>query len=228
MIGIIPAAGSASRMFGLPKMLLPTPDGVLIDILAERMGGVCDHLFTGTRSGLFGMLSHRLTSDRHTVYLANTATMSQTVLAAERFAGDQPVAFGMPDTWFEDDQVFVKLAGALEAGADVAVGVFRARYRQHLYGGMVDIHEGRVRDVIDKPAESGLAWIWGALAWKPVLWPLIHPADPHVGYALPRAIAKHLDVRPVFCNGPYWDCGTPEAYFDCIAAQRVAVPALAG
>lgn len=225
MIGIMPAAGSASRMFGLPKMLLPTPDGVLIDVLAGRMDVVCDQLHVGASSRIFGMLSHRLNSPRHNVYMANTATMSQTVLMAEKFAGDAPVAFGMPDTWFEDDAVFEKLAAALDDGADVAVGVFRVRPGQHRRGGMVDCSGGVVRAVVDKPETSGLAWIWGALAWRPVFWPLIDPATPHVGYALPRAIAARMDVRAVMLRGPYWDCGTPDEYFDCIAYQRASIAA---
>lgn len=225
MIGILPCGGTASRIFGIPKALLPTPRGVLIDVLAERMQPVCDHLFTGARSNIYGMLSGRLDSASHTVYLANTATMSQTVLLAARYSPDQSAVFGMPDTWFDDDQAFVKLAEAIEAGADVAVGVFRARYDQHRRGGMVDFSGDRVREVVDKPEVSGLAWIWGALAWRSSFWPLIRADDPHVGYALPRAIAKGLNVRPVILNGAYWDCGTPDEYFDCIEYQRAQQPA---
>jgi dTDP-glucose pyrophosphorylase len=184
------------------------------------MNRACDHLYTGARSTVFGMLSGRLSSPTHTVYVANTATMSQTVRLAERYAPDTPVVFGMPDTWFDDEQAFVKLAAALDAGADVAVGVFRARYGQHTRGGMVDFSGDQVRAVVDKPERSGLGWIWGVLAWKPKLWPLIDPASPHVGYALPVAIAKGFDVRPVILSGAYWDCGTPDDYFDCIAYQR--------
>jgi dTDP-glucose pyrophosphorylase len=146
--------------------------------------------------------------------------MSQTVKLVERHAADQPVAFGMPDTWFDDDQAFVKLAAAISAGADVAVGVFRVRPGQHQRGGMVDLDGDTVRDVIDKPESSGLAWIWGALAWRPAFWPLIDPLTPHVGYAIPRAIRAGLTVRGVQLRGPYFDCGTPDEYFDCIAHAR--------
>jgi dTDP-glucose pyrophosphorylase len=219
MIGIIPAAGSASRMFGIPKMLLPTPGGVLLDVLAERMAGVTTHLFTGTRSGLFGMLAGRLSSAAHTVYLANTATMSQTVKLAEHYAPDQPVVFGMPDTWIEDDQAFVKLAAAIDDGAEVAVGLFHVRPGQR-NGGLCAVEADRVVDVVDKPEVCAYPYIWGALAWRASFWPLIHSADPHVGYALPRAIAKGLTVRAVLLDGAYWDCGTPDDYFDCIARQR--------
>lgn len=221
MIGIIPAAGSASRIFGIPKMLLPTPSGVLIDTLADRMLMACDHLYTGANSRVYGMLAARLSSPSHSVFVANTTTMSQTVRLAERHVKpDDTVLFGMPDSTFEDDQAFVKLAAAIQGGADVAVGVFRVRNGQHQRGGMVDLDGDRVRAVIDKPEKSGLAWIWGVLAWRPEFWPLIDPETPHVGYALPRAIAAGMDVRRVILNGPYWDCGTPSEYFDCIAYQR--------
>lgn len=216
----MPAAGYATRMFGVPKPLLPSPHGVLIDIMTDRLLGSCVHLFTGTRSGLYGMLSGRLANDRHSVYLANTATMAQTVLMAQKFTGDQDVALGMPDTWFNDDQAFIKLAAALDDGADVAVGVFRAQPGQHRKGGMCRTEGDQVVEVIDKPEVCAWPFIWGALAWKPIMWPLLDPADSHVGYALPRAIRRGLDVRAVLLDGVYWDCGTPDDYFDCIAAQR--------
>jgi dTDP-glucose pyrophosphorylase len=153
--------------------------------------------------------------------------MSQTVKLAEHYALKQPVVFGMPDSWIEDDQVFVKLTAALEEGADVAVGVCRVRPGQR-NGGLCAVEAGRVVDVVDKPEVCAYPYIWGALAWRPSFWPLLRSDDPHVGYALPRAIAKGMNVGAVVLDGAYWDCGTPDDYFDCIAAQRVAVPALAG
>jgi hypothetical protein len=222
MIGLIPAAGDAARMFGVPKFLLPTPGGVLIDVMAARMSASCSRLFTGTQSRHYGMVNHRLGSATHTIYLADTSTMSETVLIGRRFTFDQPVLFGMPDTWFEDSAAFAKLAAAVHDGADVAVGVFEAQPGQHRKGGMCRVEDGRVLAVIDKPDVCAWPHIWGALAWRPTFWPFIAPADPHVGYALPRAIADGLNVRAVRLGGVYWDCGTPDDYFDCIAAQRVA------
>ena len=224
MFGIVPAAGHATRMFGIPKWMLPTPRGVLLDLAFERLQPVCPTIHAGTHFGYFQLLKD-VNQGRAFIYMANTQTMSETVLLARAAAQDQAVAFTMPDTYIEDDQAFVKLAAALDDGADVAVGVFRAQPGQHRRGGMVDCSGGVVRAVVDKPETSGLAWIWGALAWRPVFWPLIDPATPHVGYALPRAIAARMDVRAVMLRGPYWDCGTPDEYFDCIAYQRASIAA---
>lgn len=96
-------------------------------------------------------------------------------------------------------------------GSIVEIGSYRGRSTVALALG-----------VIDKPPVCAYPWIWGVLAWKPAFWPLIDVEDPHVGYALPRAIRAGLDVRGVVLNGTYWDCGTPDDYFDCIAAHRVA------
>lgn len=219
MFGIIPAAGHATRMFGIPKWMLPLPRGVLLDLAFERLNPVCPTIHAGTHFGYFQLLKDA-NQGRAFIYMANTQTMSETVLLARAAAQDQAVAFTMPDTYIEDDQTFVKLAAALDDGADVAVGVFRAQPGQHRKGGMCRTEGDQVVEVIDKPEVCAWPFIWGALAWKPIFWPLLDPADSHVGYALPRAIRRGLDVRGVLLDGVYWDCGTPDDYFDCIAAQR--------
>lgn len=221
MIGIVPAAGHASRLYSIPKMLLPMPGGALVDKTVQRLQTVCNHVVIGTNFYLYRLLKERDLPGSF-VYMANTNTMSETVLLARQYALGQTVAFAMPDTAFDDDEAFVKLAAALEDGADVAVGLFRAQPGQHRKGGMCALNGLQVVDVIDKPPVCAYPWIWGVLAWKPAFWPLLDVEDPHVGYALPRAIRAGLDVRGVVLNGTYWDCGTPDDYFDCIAAHRVA------
>lgn len=218
MIGIIPAAGKAERMHGLPKMLLPTPQGVLIDILIRRIQR-CQLEKLVVLPGILnyaGLVS--LQSETISVYsVGSTNTMCETLLSAPDYARMSSTMFGMPDSYFEDDNAFVKLAAELDAGADVAVGVFYTRPEQRHKLGMVEIAGDEVLHVIDKPATTDLIWAWGVLAWKPRFWDLLDAADPHVGYALPRALAAGLDVRAVKMSGGYWDCGTPEEYFDLIS-----------
>lgn len=216
MIGIIPAAGKAERMNGLPKMMLPTPQGVLIDILCQRMAemGNPPILYIGTNGLPYQMLEPTRRSWER-LYHAETQTMSETVLLAPRHPGDW-IVFGMPDSYFDDSAAFIRLALELKDGADVAVGVFATRPGQHRKLGMVEIAGCEVLHVVDKPAETDLTWAWGVLAWKPKFWQYIQASDPHVGYALPRALAAELDVRAVRMEGGYWDCGTPNEYFDLI------------
>lgn len=222
MIGIIPAAGSATRMGGIPKMLLPIPpEGLtLIDVLAARMqmGGSRDYPIIVSNGAIAKLLS------KHTgqiIDIAQTDTMSETVLSSKRYF-NETILFGMPDTYFDDDQAFVKLKAALEDGADVAVGLFLTRQKQRSKLGMCDFDTStqQIIAVIDKPELTTLTWAWGVLAWKPEFWQYIRAEDPHVGYALPRAIEAGLDVRAVRMGGEYFDCGTPDEYFECIEHLR--------
>lgn len=225
MIGIIPAAGHATRIHGLPKMLLPVKHGTLITALIDRMSRVRSQIIVGTRPTNYETLAGICSA---LVFKASTMTMSETVLRARAFTRNDPrVLFGMPDTYFEDDGAFVKLAADLDDGADVAVGVFQTRPEQRHKLGMVEFTPGdEVTRVVDKPVETDLTWAWGVLAWKPRFWDYIYKGDPHVGYALPRALASEkLDIRAVKMEGGYWDCGTPDEYYDLISYLHMGVRA---
>lgn len=209
MIGIIPAAGRAERMGGIPKYLLPTPEGSLIDVLSFKIGSVIPKIvILTTQTG------RDLLWNRQGVRVVNTQTMSETVLCVH----DHSVStfLGLPDTYFEEKYAFEQLKNALEKGADVAVGVFETRPEQRSKLGMCLIHEDRVSAVIDKPEETTLTYAWGVLAWKPEFWQFIKASDPHVGYALPRAIGVGMDVRAVPMRGQYFDCGDYREYFSMI------------
>lgn len=217
MIGILPAAGSAVRMLSLPKMLLPTPYGTLIAVMRDRMQNAgARHVVIGTRAVIAPLLEP-LQDGIGRLYRAETDTMSETVLLAREYIDTrQSVLFGMADTYFDDALAFHKLEVALHGGADIAVGVFRTRPQQHQKLGMCRIENGRVVDVVDKPVHTDLTHAWGVMAWRPVFWDFLRASDPHVGYGLPHAIQAGLDVRAVELSGGYYDCGTPNEYFELI------------
>lgn len=226
MIGIIPAAGSATRMMGIPKMLLPVPRYglTLIDLTIMRMelADMSTPPVIVSNGVILSLLEHHL---GFSIVNRTTQTMSETVLMAlhtwMQDRGDR-VLFGMPDTYFDDAEAFVKLAAALDDGADVAVGLFHVRNSQRHKLGMCafDPRTQQILQVIDKSNTTTLSWAWGVLAWKPIFWEHIHAEAPHVGYALPRAIEAGLDVRAVRMDGEYFDCGTPDEYFECIEHLR--------
>lgn len=219
-IGLIPCAGSATRIHGIPKALLPVNDGYLLGRLVDAMRAMGVQGIIGTTPENASFL-HRYSKGGFVYVVDQYVTMSETILSCKGFATvdkvvTEDVLFGMPDAYTEDDNVYPKLAAALEDGAQVAVALFRARPHQHLKAGMCDTDGNQVVSVEDKPPETILAWLWGALAWKPVFWEHLRPDDPHVGYALPRAIAAGLDVRAVRMEGGYYDCGTFLEYEELI------------
>jgi dTDP-glucose pyrophosphorylase len=221
MIGLIPAAGQATRIHGLPKFLLPVPEGHLLGLVCQRMteAGVGE-VQIGTGDANFALVC-RCAPSNAGVYVVNSATMSETLLAARRYINiDQNILFAMPDTYWTDEQALAKLAVYVsEFGADVAVGAWRIRPDQRGKLGQLDMRGGRVTRVIDKNPTCPSEWAWGAIAWRPAFWQFIRPDMPHVGYALQPAIDAGLNVRAVPMTGSYFDCGTPQLYFACIREQ---------
>lgn len=234
MIGILPAAGKAERIHGLPKYLLPMADSYLVRIHITRiMDTGCRHVLIGTSENsrrladeyCYGNLGN-LVGVKATTYLAKEyETMSQTILSgykqmlSSHDLRQENILFGMPDTYWQADYVYDRLADTIKLGAGVAVALFKARPGQHTSVGMIETQGGRILSVVDKPQETDLAWLWGALAWRPEFWQYIKPQDAHVGFALADAIEAGMDVRAVYCEGNYWDCGSNESYFECIRSM---------
>jgi len=223
-VGIIPAAGSATRMMGLPKMLLPIPDEqFLFYRLCNRLKAAgARQLLVGTTQKTYDLLAPL--AEGCVFYRVHTKTMSETVLLARDYMDEQEdVLFGMPDTYFDENRVFETLLTQLEQGADAVAALFHTRPEQRHKLGMCSAQNGVLLQVVDKPAETDLEWAWGALAWKPTFWQYIHAEDPHVGYALPRALEDGAYVRGVHMPGGYWDAGSPSEYFDLICHLHKSV-----
>lgn len=216
MIGILPAAGKAERFGGLPKFLLPVPDGTLLSTHHHRM------VVTGAHTSLIGA-SRFNAAFIYRDYLPHTAvylggdTMSETVLNARPFTQDDDILFGMPDTYFSDDQVYKRLAADIHVGALVSLAVFNVDSEQARTLGMCHIEFESddtlyVRRIEDKPQVTALRYAWGAMAWKAGFWKYIQPADPHVGYAVQRAIDDGVPVRAYLATGFYHDCANFQQY----------------
>lgn len=218
MIGIIPAGGEATRIMGLPKMLFPTPKGVLIDVLCDRMRKSNPRRLIIMTKGIKYLLLQHLKCSDTMIFDEDTKTANEATLYTREFAKPDEIAlFGMPDTYFDDDFAFTRLQNTIHEGADVAVGLFEARPGQHRKGGMCRVEGDRVVEAIDKPEQSDFKWIWGVMAWRPVFWEYIKADETHVGYGLPRAIKAGLDVRAAFCEGGYYDVGTLQGYHELLS-----------
>jgi len=229
-VGIIPAAGTAARMRGIPKAFLPIPDDTtLMGSVIQRMNVVTDNVVCIPNRNLLSASYGSVSGCRFMyTYPVETKTMSETVLSVRESCQDDDVLFGMCDTYIEDADCFRKLAACLQDGADVAVACFHARKGQHTEGGMVQFVDEAltfadgvsgnypVFEIYDKPINRVSNWIWGALAWKPVFWQHILATDAHVGFGVQRAVDSGLDVRAVKMDGGFWDCGTSSRYFALI------------
>lgn len=222
MIGILPAAGDAKRLYGLPKYLLPIEKTFLMKWHCDLMlDAGCDLVAIGHQPNN-RLIEQYLPYDRKAfIPVRQYGTMNQTLLSVYdwlAYAGmyEDPIMFGMPDTYFSDTNVYSDLSAVIQRpDVDVAVALWQAREGQR-NGGMCRVENGLLVEVVDKPIKTDLTLIWGAMAWKPAFWKCIDPDEPHVGYALARAIKRGLHVVPTTASETYWDCGTSEDYFTCI------------
>ena len=216
MIGIIPIGGGAKRMNGIPKFLLPIGDTFLLTNLYDNM------MAAGAESIVVGVKS----SNRHwlhdnepevgTVFSVDTETMSETVVLMQKYANAaQTVLFGMPDTYWTDEHVYQRLLGNLDY-AIASVAVWDTLPSRRHKRGMCAIKDNRIVEVIDKPSSTPLAWGWGALVWRPAFWRYIKASDAHVGFAIQRAIEADEPISASKFPGQYFDCGTPDEYYECV------------
>jgi UTP-glucose-1-phosphate uridylyltransferase len=203
-------------------MLLPTEMGTLIGDMVREMIAPCDrNVLVMSSEENKKLISDHVYFAR--VYVANTHTMSETLLAARDYIDPNAnVLMGMPDsthtgTW--PIFPFTELAREIEKPDRIAVaGCWKARSEQRGKLGLVWINgQGLITEVVDKRADCNLDWAWGVLAWKPAFWKYIVPAHPHVGYALAGAIKANERVASVQFEGDYWDCGTRSEYFKLCA-----------
>jgi CTP:molybdopterin cytidylyltransferase MocA len=213
IIGIIPAAGTASRIHGLPKYLLPCPDGYLLSALSRRMYTAgASKVWIGASKATEPFIKP-YTSGETVSIVVGSQNMPQTVLAGRKAADDSTVLMGMPDSYWQFPYVYEKLMHRItEFGATVAVGLWRIRNDQRGKLGQVDTYGDRCTQIIDKNPDCLLPYAWGALAWTPSFWDFIQPDMPHMGVAMQAAIDANVKVWPVFMDGEYHDCGEWASY----------------
>ncbi len=249
VIGLIPAGGQATRISPLPSSKELYPIGfryqengslrpkVVCHYLLEKMrlAGINKAYFV-LRSGKWDIPAYfgdGMLLDMNLGYLIMGLPFGvpYTLDQAYPFVKNAVVAIGFPDILFSPDDTFKRLLARLAAGsADVVINLLPFEHPHK--GGMVDFDSGgRVRLLVEKPANSDLRYSWCAAVWTPAFTEFMHQylaaieADrsSHVGSrSLPRreipmgdviqaAIDNGLQVEAeVFENEPYLDIGTPE------------------
>lgn len=213
--GILPAAGLSTRLDGLPKFLLPCPEGHLLGNHIARMRSAgADEIWVGASKLTAPMIKPYLDNRATLKPNLETASMCETVCAARAYAADNTVLMGLPDTYWKAPDVYGLLLYRIrEFGADVAIAAWKMRNEQRGKLGAVDQRAGRLSRVVEKDANCDLDWAWGALAWTPKFWECISPDHAHLGLSLQNAVSTHLNVLVVQIQGDFWDCGTRDEYF---------------
>lgn len=238
VVGIMPAAGRATRSARLPcsKEIYPLEltEGeapararpVCADLLAGfRLGGA-DRAIIVIRPGKWDIpafLGDGTADGVRLAYipLAESPGVPWTVSAALPFAAGARILFGFPDVAFRPATALADLlAQQRRSRAEVTLGLFPAR-RPELVD-MVDVADDtRVRDIVIKPARSSLAWTWMLACWSPRFSDFLlddvaghagagGDGERHMGDVVRAAVlAGHRVDSVAFGHGTYRDIGTP-------------------
>ena len=123
----------------------------------------------------------------------------------------------MPDTYFDNPDGVSKSVEMLKKSSAIAsINLWKARPSQIGSVGQVEIDSDLVKTVKDKDSSCVFPYVWGTVAWKIELNEYIFPEDPHIGYAVQKAVEDGKQVNYVLNDGSYFDCGTVEQYWKLV------------
>jgi CTP:molybdopterin cytidylyltransferase MocA len=123
---ILPAAGSALRMRGLPKFMLPCSQDyeTLIERHVRNLLPLVDTIWIPTRPEFAHLIVKLGFGSKVIVHAIETETMSETILEVTRFAKADRFILCMPDTYFHKDLPYKHLA---DSTSDLELTVFKIR-----------------------------------------------------------------------------------------------------
>ena len=217
MDAILPAAGLAKRMRGIPKFLLPADKNYksLLEIHISNLSKICDKIYLPTRPELLPIIDS-LDFDLENLIIADmeTTTMCQTVSNTLKLSESENFILVMPDTYFFGEQPY-KMLDSETAFCNLACWKIREEQRGKL--GEVKIDKNMiVRDMVDKKPDNGYDYSWGALTFNRALSKYIKDDEPHIGYAVKNAMEDGKDIYASLIDGKYYDCGTPSEYLELL------------
>ena len=217
--GILPAAGLASRMRGLPKFLLPCDENytTLIERHVAEMLRVCETVWIPTRPEQTILLeSLGLSSDRVVIVPMTTLTMTHTILRLCAISGAERFMMVMPDTYFYGEQPYEYLSSS-KAEMDLACWGIRQEQLGKLGQVLIkDLPEGEVLESRDKDPDCQWGHSWGAMAFNRGALSAAKPEMPHTGYMIPKLLQSGIRVKAKVLQGTYFDCGTPREYIQML------------
>ena len=208
----MPASGSAVRMRGLPKFLLPSGVGELslIELHIKHVSSYADEILIGINPIFIDIVTKAKLNLRGAQLIPlETKTMTETVLNLVSMSSGSRFSVLMPDTVFESTESYD--FDRLKNDLDLSLWKIRSDQYGKLGQVLVD-RDGKVLDCVDKNPECRYEFSWGAMTFNRNFLECLDIEFPHIGYGVVPALKIGLAVNSVILPGHYWDCGTPMEY----------------
>ena len=229
-IGILPAAGQASRMSGLIKELLPFGKKLTIDFSIAQLASVpveLAYVIISPRKANY--ILEQLREKRGGVRFAYVCQSQPNGLgAAVKLVGPlitktDRMCFLMPDTFMTPADAMRRMSESLDY--DLVLGIHRVEDPWNY--GVVTLRNGKCEEIIDKPRHPHSNYIWTSAIFNYKLFEIIGKLGRNSGeIQLTDAFAfalRKLKVKPViFDDGVYYDFGTIEKYTMALSDPKLS------
>jgi len=221
-LGILPCAGTASRLFHLPKFMLPCKDESqsLLSHWARILVDLgCDKIIIGASTISKVFIDHvvhtqlvEISDMIHVKMVGDTTTMNETVISMLQNETYQIAILGMADTHVL--KLSPTLLESIRSDDATTVGAYLWNIRNSQVGkiGQVDISDGTIREILDKDPSCAFRYGWGAIVFKPSFERHLVKDQLHVGYSMLSVLNDHAKVPYEIMHGQYFDCGTMGGY----------------
>jgi hypothetical protein len=221
VVGLIPCSGSASRINGIPKFLLPCKEGNLINNTIDifKKNNIKNIYIAVSEENKHHIKKINDTDNDIKYIVKNTDTMSETVTHLLQIKSDKYILI-MPDTYFglaEDFNELTKLNILLKK-YDVVLVLWKIK--EYQYGKLgqinIDTETKTIIDIVDKDINCRYEYSWGVIGWTNKMNQYIDPKTPHIGFLINKALELNIKIGYVISDTEYFDCGTPNEYFEMI------------
>lgn len=215
---MLPIGGSAQRIFGLPKFMLPVSEKdslIRMHVKGALAAGVEQVVIIG-RTFNIGLLTDHLLGFKDVTFVAlseQTATMNETLvkgISSVDYASDCIVA--LADTFYlnyDYQEIYAELLSA----PNKTLGLFPIRSEQFGKLGQVSFdNNGLVLDVPDKNPECKFPFAWGNMKVPIEFIRTLDIELPHIGYSVRDAVVLGESFSTRIFNCSYFDCGTFAEY----------------
>jgi glucose-1-phosphate thymidylyltransferase len=244
LIGLVPAAGKGLRL-GLPypKELYPiirdnrykpvsqyvlenlTAAGVrhIVFVINETKHQLIGYFGDGNRFGChisYVVQEQQIENNRST-----SPGLARALNSAYHLLRDKTVCFGMPDTIMTPPDVFALALKSSNQDDDVILGLYRTERPEKF--GMVRMDEDdRVLQIVDKPSQTDLEYMWGFITWRMRFTEHLHACIRQKGLTdfamvMNAAIEAGMRFRGIRIEeGTYADIGTYEEIMELEQQHR--------
>ena len=211
ILHIIPAAGKASRIGGIPKFLLPiSQNNFLINFHSNLLPNDDQSIKKVIAvSSEFYETVHRLNLNTE-ILEVNTNTMNETILKViNSYPSYSNYLLTMPDTYYLDNNVIQRLRFNFhEKKSNVQLALWKIKKNQIGNLGQVEIKNKKIIQIVDKDPDCNFPYAWGAIIWNKNVNNFINTNESTIGNILNPLLSIAEEIEYVIAENEYFDCGT--------------------